>query len=105
MVRDAHHHAHGHTVDINSTRLLSFGKRFSFFFFLNVNRNCIKTFQLIQSGRINYTPETLNDLDVVRADMRLRKLVLAAEYRRVAHNPRKCFLPFLVRLYKHKGIA
>ena len=89
MVRDAHHHAHGHTVDINSPRLLSFGKRFSFFFFLNVNRNCIKTFQLIQSGRINYTPETLNDLDVVRADMRLRKLVLAAEYRRVAHNPRK----------------
>ena len=34
----------------------------------------------------------------LRADMRLRKLVLAAEYRRVAHNPRKCFLPFLERL-------
>ena len=35
----------------------------------------------------------------VRPDMRLRKLVLAAEYRRVAHNPRKSFFARLGNAY------
>ena len=35
----------------------------------------------------------------LRADLRLRKLVLAAEYRRVAHNPRKSFFALLGNAY------